>query len=393
MKIALVVNSFPTFSETFIINKAIALANAGAEIHVIALQENFSKELFKLYKFSSFKNLQIHYLKFPKNKKDFIFFLFKNPVAFTHFFSENVKQSISNLANKVLLSIIKKNNFDIVHFEFSGVAVNFLNILPQIKAKKIVSCRGSAEKVKPLTQPERKEKLKKVFEAVDAIHCVSDDMKNTIAPYCKQLNKVFVNRPAIDIAFFTPHPQKKEENCTNILTIGRFTFQKGYLIGLLAIKKLIDKGIKLKWNIIGDGDLYEEMVFHIHTLQLQQYVFLLGKKNKEEVNEWINKSDIFLLTSVYEGIPNVVLEAMAMQLAVVTTNCGGVEEVIEHGKDGYIAPLYDIDNIAELLETLINNKTLAQELGENARTKIIDSYTLQRQVNVFIETYTKILQN
>lgn len=392
MKIALVVNSFPTFSETFIINKAIALANAGAEIHVIALQENYSKELVKLYKFNSFKNLKIHYLKFPKSKKDFIFFLFKNPAAFTHFFSENVKQSISNIANKVLLSIIQKNNFDIVHFEFSGVAVNFLNILPHIKAKKIVSCRGSAEKVKPLTQPERKEKLKKVFDAVDAIHCVSDDMRNTIAPYCENLNKVFINRPAIDISFFTPNPKNKKEETIHILTIGRFTFQKGYLIGLLAIKKLIDKGVKLKWNIIGDGDLYEALIFHIHTLQLQNHVFLLGKKNKQEVNEWINNSDIFLLTSVYEGIPNVVLEAMAMELPVVTTNCGGVDEVIEHGKDGYIAPLYDVDKIAELMETIMNNKNLATELGKNARVKILNSYTLQRQVNVFIETYTKLLQ-
>jgi colanic acid/amylovoran biosynthesis glycosyltransferase len=113
----------------------------------------------------------------------------------------------------------------------------------------------------------------------------------------------------------------------------------------------------------------EEMIFHIHELKLQNHIVLHGKKNKNEVSDWINKSDIFLLTSVYEGIPNVVLEAMAMELPVVTTKSGGVDEVIEHGVDGFIAPLYDIETVSNLLEKFIQDKQLALTMGKAARQK------------------------
>jgi glycosyltransferase involved in cell wall biosynthesis len=96
---------------------------------------------------------------------------------------------------------------------------------------------------------------------------------------------------------------------------------------------------------------------------------------------------------VYEGIPNVVLEAMAMELPVVTTKSGGVDEVIDHGVDGFIAPLYDIDAICNLLEQFIHNKDLAQAMGKAARKKILASYTLGRQLNVFQTAYQKIIQS
>jgi colanic acid/amylovoran biosynthesis glycosyltransferase len=118
-----------------------------------------------------------------------------------------------------------------------------------------------------------------------------------------------------------------------------------------------------RWFTNGRND------FHIHELKLQNHIVLHGKKNKNEVSDWINKSDIFLLTSVYEGIPNVVLEAMAMELPVVTTKSGGVDEVIEHGVDGFIAPLYDIETVSNLLEKFIQDKQLALTMGKAARQK------------------------
>ena len=118
---------------------------------------------------------------------------------------------------------------------------------------------------------------------------------------------------------------------------------------------------------------------------------LHGKRNKVEVQSWLNKADIFLLTSVYEGIPNVVLEAMAMELPVVTTKSGGVDEVIEHGIDGLIAPLYDVDAIVLLIEQLINDKTLFEQIGKQARKKILADYTLERQLRVFENAYKNML--
>jgi colanic acid/amylovoran biosynthesis glycosyltransferase len=298
----------------------------------------------------------------------------------------------TELRQQYFLKLFNNNEFNIIHFEFSGLAVSFLDILKKIKPLTVFSCRGSAEKVKILTEPKRAEKLQQAINIASAVHCVSNDMKLTIAPYCSNLEKVFINRPAIDASFFSPNKQPSGFNGVSVLSIGRFTFQKGYLIGILAIKKLIDKGFSIQWNIIGDGSQMEEMIFHIHELKLQNHIVLHGKKNKNEVSDWINKSDIFLLTSVYEGIPNVVLEAMAMELPVVTTKSGGVDEVIEHGVDGFIAPLYDIETVSNLLEKFIQDKQLALTMGKAARQKILAEYTLERQLKVFEEAYQKILQ-
>lgn len=391
MKIAIVVNNFPTNSETFIINKVVALANAGNHVTVVRLIPSGSKELMQLYQFKSSKNIAIKNAAIPVNTTQIIDYALKNPFAFISSLHFNKTKFYKNIRANIVLKLFNNNNFDIVHFEFSGLAVSFLDLLPNIKPKTVMSCRGSAEKVKLLSEPERAIQLEKTLQVISAVHCVSEDMKQTILPYCNNPEKIFVNRPAIDASFFSPKKKSTNNTVVTILSIGRFTFQKGYIFGLLAIKKLIDKGYNIVWNIIGDGTQLEEIIFHIHTLQLQKNVVLLGKKNKIEVNEYISNANIFLLTSVYEGIPNVVLEAMAMELPVVTTKCGGVDEVIDNAKDGFIAPLYDVDSIASQLEYLITNKDKMESISKAARQKILNAYTLERQLNVFQEEYKKLL--
>lgn len=391
MKIAIVVNGFPENSETFIINKVIALANAGHLINVIRLNRMGNASLKKVYKFSEFKNIEIIDPFVPTTISSLSASAFLKPILFLKSFNYNKRKFYYKLRKNIYLNIFNNSNYDIIHFEFSGIASNLLDILKYIKPKTVMSCRGSAEKVKLLTEPSRVENLQKAMDKITAIHCVSNDMKITIAPYCKNMNKVFINRPAIDPFFFKPEKVKHNFDGTLILSIGRFTFQKGYLFSVLAIKNLIDKGHKIEWHVIGDGPQQEEMIFHVNALGIEKNVVLHGKRNKDEVQSWLNKADIFLLTSVYEGIPNVVLEAMAMELPVVTTKSGGVDEVIEHGVDGLIAPLYDVSAIAILIEQLINDKILFQQIGKQARKKILADYTLERQLRVFEDAYKNML--
>jgi glycosyltransferase involved in cell wall biosynthesis len=387
LRIAIVVNSFPETSETFIINKVIALANAGHSIKVIRLNHSGNSALKVLYKFHENRNIQIIDPNIPSSIPKFFASAVLSPAIFWKAFAFSKRKFTYKYKRKVFLNLFNKNGFDIVHFEFSGIAINFIDILKYISPKTVVSCRGSAEKVKILSEPHRAENLQKMFSKIHAVHCVSTDMEQTIAPYCKNMSKVFVNRPAIDPFFFSPNKRPHDFKGTLILSVGRFTFQKGYIFGLMAIKALVDKGHAVKWCIIGDGPQHEEMLFHIHTLGIAEHVSLLGKRNKDEVNGWYSQTDIFLLTSVYEGIPNVVLEAMAMELPVVATRSGGVDEVIEHGKDGFIAEVYNVDTIVQHLEQLIVDKPFANQMGFAARKKILDHFTIERQVKVFEQQY------
>lgn len=295
------------------------------------------------------------------------------------------------LMNNARLHYISSYKPDIVHIEFSGLGILYLPVLKKLTPVKVVSCRGSAEKVKLLVSDERKEATKQLFAEVDAIHCVSGDMMQTILPYCPDASKVFINFPSIDATIFKRTIPYKQNKPVSILSIGRFTFQKGYFTGLQAIKKLTQHFTGFVWNIIGDGAQREEIIFHINQMGLQNYVHLAGPKGREDILAAYNTATIFFLPSVYEGIANVVLEAMSMELPVVATKSGGMEEVITHGYNGMLADVYDADVLADCLLQLITNHDKSRQMGVLARQRIQQQFTIETQAGIFDATYQKLL--
>lgn len=389
MKICLVTNEFPALTETFITTKALELRRRGHDITVIKNQDNAVNESHV----SQVKQAGIKVLAYDslQTKKGIAKAFFSHlPIVIKSVpLSASGRKKFKQLLQKKLLL---KNSYDIIHFEFSGLGVAYEDILASINTKIVVSCRGTAEKVKPISDPDRKEQLKKLFSKVNAVHCVSQDMANTIKPFCNEPAKIFVNRPSIDPTVFKrTKAYSPSSSGLQVFTIGRFTFQKGYLIGLMAMRQLKSEGVRFLWKIVGDGPLKEEMLYHIHALQLHDCVELLGRKNRDEILELYNNTDVFLLPSLYEGIANVCLEAMSMELPVVSTKSGGMEEVINHGENGLLCEIYDPGSIAENLRTLASKPAQLKVLGLNARKTIIERFTISRQVDVFEEEYSQLL--
>ncbi|HEY6975704.1 MAG TPA: glycosyltransferase family 4 protein [Chitinophagaceae bacterium] len=297
-----------------------------------------------------------------------------------------------NIFRNFRIDYINSFSPEIIHFEFSGVALAFLNHIDKLKGGKVVSCRGTGENVNLLLNTERQENLKKLFEKVDAIHCVSSALKSTVLSYCRQTEKLFVNNPAIDTQLFQRKKSYREEPILTILSVGRFIFQKGYFIGLLAIKKLNEYNKNFKWVIAGSGPQCEEILFHVHQMNLHDYVILVGNKNREEIIELYNEASIFFLPSVTEGIANVVLEAMSMELPVVSTRCGGMEEAIIHGENGLLSNVYDHISLAERLAELLVNCQLRKRLGKTARKTVVEKFDLNEQINKFEKVYYQLIQ-
>ena len=392
LRIAIVVESFPTISETFITNKVLELCKRGHQVTVFIHRKTTDNKLAELYNLKAITNLQIVPPAIPKKNIDWVRLLIKKPSVFLHRPTSAMNyKNVSRL--KLLSSVFKNRVFNVIHFEFSALAIVYTEVIKKLKAVTIVSCRGTAEKVKPLTMPGRIDQLKKMFSSVDSIHCVSADMEATILPYCNRPDKIFINRPSIDVAYFKRSQPYQHSKVLTILSVGRFTFQKGYLTGLLAVKKLKEAGIDFKWLIVGDGPQTEEIIYHIHTLGLENEVTLMGKKNKVEMIELYHIANLFLLSSVYEGIANVVLEAMAMELPVVATKSGGLNEVIGHEQDGMLADVYDHDEIARYLIFLANDFDRRKIMGEKARQKVLNKFTITRQINEFEATYLQLVHS
>jgi colanic acid/amylovoran biosynthesis glycosyltransferase len=218
-------------------------------------------------------------------------------------------------------------------------------------------------------------------------------MKDKIQKLKVAPGKIFVNHPAVDTDYF------KYTTCNRsvgkpitILSVGRLVFQKGFMIGLKAIEVLAKKNAVFKWLIIGDGPEREELLFNINLLNLDGYVTLAGRKTKKEIKGFYEKADIFFLPSVTEGMANVVLEAMSMQLPVVSSNCGGMPEVIQHEENGMLCENYNFKQMGEALFQLYVNPEKRERLGARARQTIEKDFNIDRYISVFEEAYYKLTE-
>jgi glycosyltransferase involved in cell wall biosynthesis len=104
----------------------------------------------------------------------------------------------------------------------------------------------------------------------------------------------------------------------------------------------------------------------------------------------LSKADIFLLPSISEGLSNAALEAMSMELPVISTLAGGMNEVIKDGENGLLVGLFSPDQISQRIAFLIENQTEARKLGQNARKTVLDRFQIQQQIRVFSEVYQQL---
>jgi glycosyltransferase involved in cell wall biosynthesis len=283
--------------------------------------------------------------------------------------------------------------YDLIHFAYSGLAVSYLDSLPLLSgATLMTSCRGAAEQITPLLKPERAESLRQVFARMDLVHCVSMDMLRTAESYGLSPKKAFINYPAIDsLVFKRQQPYvAKADGPYLLLSTGRLHWKKGYEYALLAVRALLDQNYDVRYDIIGEGAEEEKLRFTISDLNLTDHVRLHGRQSAEFIREKLELADVFLLPSLSEGLSNAVLEAMAMELPVVSTNTGGMPEAIRDNVDGFLVPTRNPVEMAERVKMLLNNCTLRKKMGESGRRRVQEQFSLSRQISCFIEKYEEL---
>lgn len=167
-----------------------------------------------------------------------------------------------------------------------------------------------------------------------------------------------------------------------ISNMGRLEDQKGQDVLIKAFNKVHQKYPEYKLIIYGEGSKEEELRKLITKLKLENNVILAGKTPKAILE--INKSEIFVFTSRYEGMPNALLEAMACGLPCIATNCvAGPSEIIENGKNGILVEVDDIEQITQKIIYLIENKEIANKMGNEAK-KVLINYSVD---NIFTKYY------
>lgn len=158
-----------------------------------------------------------------------------------------------------------------------------------------------------------------------------------------------------------------EVRSRRIVSAGRLHEQKNYALLIDAFSKIAHDIPKYKLVIYGDGELREELLKQINNLQLIDRVDL--KPACKDIWDRIRDASLFVLSSDYEGMPNALMEAMALGIPSIATDCrpGGARTLIEDGVNGFVTPLRDVDALANMMRYVLSNPNVAETISKGGR--------------------------
>lgn len=166
-----------------------------------------------------------------------------------------------------------------------------------------------------------------------------------------------------------------------LVCIGRLSPEKGQLLLVDALASLRDRGIGVEIVFVGGGPMREELDRRARDLGVEGLIHCAGWQSSAEVRRWIEKSRAVVLPSFSEGIPVVLMEAMAMGRPVIATEVGGVPELVRSGENGWLVPAGSVDDLAVALEAaLLAPVEVLERMGAQGRTRVLERHDLSTEV-------------
>lgn len=178
------------------------------------------------------------------------------------------------------------------------------------------------------------------------------------------------------------------ESCL-VGTVGRFVEPKGYTYLLDALAKIQTQISDTKALLVGDGVLRQPMEDKARELGLSDTVVFTG--TRRDVPGILALLDVFVMSSLWEGLPIALLEAMAAGLPVVATSVGGTPEVVVDGVTGLLVPPRDPDALAEAILTLLRDPGLRQRMGQAGRERVREQFSVEKMVKEIEGLYQRLL--
>ncbi len=282
-----------------------------------------------------------------------------------------------------------KKRWNVFYFPWNSSAIRYLKLL-ESGIPAVISCRGSQVNIAP-HNPERADirgGLAGTFEKAFRVHCVSRAILKEAVLYGLDPARAEVIYPAVDPVFFSPPAERRGKQMPlKIISTGSLNWRKGYEYGLAALRLLADWKIPFEFDLIGEGPDRQRVFYTVKDLELESFVRLRGNLPPSGVRDLLRQADVFLLSSVSEGLSNAALEAMACGLPVVTTDSGGMSEAVTDGVEGFVTPVYSQAGMAEALKKLAEDRSLCEKMGQAARVRVLRDFKLENQIQKMAEIF------
>ncbi len=394
MRISIFANEIP--STVFIENMVKGLAERGHNIFLYG-------KCIQNPHYEDYKNINI--ISEPNSKISKVYFALKycfkllviNPKLLFHIYKLSKDKKKHRWMRKFNMYITLYHwNLDIIHIQWAK-SISWLEaLIKDGRINTVLSLRGTHINVTPLSDPKTKINFEVLFPSIKGFHSVSYAMIDEAKKYDMSLpNRSVVAYPAITPTtynLFTKEYTKTEQ--FNIISIGRDHWIKGYTYALDALRILVDEGVPAYYTIVASGTLPDQLLFQIEDLDLYKYVNIINGLPHTEVLKAVSKADVLLMSSIEEGVPNVVLEAMAVGTPVVSTDCRGIPEIIDDGITGYITQACFPDSIAsDLKKVYIQSADEREQMILKAREKLTKNHLLEIQLDNIEKLYLNVINN
>jgi glycosyltransferase involved in cell wall biosynthesis len=200
--------------------------------------------------------------------------------------------------------------------------------------------------------------------------------------------KIHVIHCGIDLNKFVLAGSKlvEQETSFNILTIGRFIEKKGHLYLLEALSMLKKRGYGFKWIVVGEGPTKSLIQKRAKELRLNNYIEFPGEVSQEEITTYYSLAHIFVLPCIQgkdndmDGIPVVLMEAMAMSIPVISSAISGIPELIHDGRNGFLANPADPRSLLNAIQRIFKRPEIIPVFKQEARKTIEKDYDIHKNV-------------
>lgn len=232
------------------------------------------------------------------------------------------------------------------------------------------------------------EKLQEARQAVTCTHFNKTHLKSLIGSSLAE--KIIVVPHGLNPQQFAPDQNLRDENL--LLAVGQLKMRKGFFELIEACKSLRDQNFDFKCEIIGGGSLFGSLQEKITAYSLEDHVSLTGALPNEEVLERLKKATLFVMpckvseNGDVDGIPNVLLESMAMTVPVISTRISAIPELISDQENGLLVNPNSHDELVKAIISLINSPEKRAQLGNAGRKKVLADFNIDTNIDRFANT-------
>lgn len=386
--IAIIVNYFPTISETFIVNQVNSLIDSGCCVSLFSYNRVKVSVVHESLKKYDLLNKVRYFIKPPASKikrlKAFIKWTFQNlSIINWHLFFKTLNVFAYGKDAYTLKLFFEAQWFLVpyeielihAHFGMVGNRIAYLkskNIIPE-SIKLITTFHGYD--LEPNKLLDYKTEYRYLFDKADAFTVNTPYLQSLLQQVNLKKKPYYILPVGLDTSFFKRIEAKKRNSYFDLVFCGKLIALKGPDLAIEILKKLHNIGyIQVRLRIIGDGIMRKQLEKQIQEWQLQDFVFLYEKQSQNDVKEHFEKADVFILpgrvdleTGRADTQGLVIQEAQAMELPVVVSDVGGMKYGLLPNESGFVVAENDLDGFVDCIERLILQPKLKRNMGKVGR--------------------------